>query len=154
MNMRDRLLADLREAMRAHDGPRKDASRMARAAVKNAEIEWQREANDEDVVKLVAAEIKRRREAIELFRKGNRLDLVANEQAQLVHLTPYLPEQLSSEQVAQIVEKVVEELGASGPGDLGAVMRQSMAQVKGQADGRLVSTVAREILGRKSTGAT
>ncbi len=148
MNLRERLLVDLHQAMRDRDVPRREAIRMIRAAVKNAEIEWQREASDQDVLDLISREIKRRQEALEMFRKGKREDLVAEEEAGLRVLQQYLPEQLTREQVVQIVQRIVAQLGATGPNQLGLVMREAMAQIKGKADGRLINEVAREILQR------
>lgn len=146
MNLHERLMADLKEALRHRDSLRKDVIRMLRAAIRNAEIEWQREATDEEIRGIIAREIKRRLEAVEMFRKGGREDLAAAEEAGIAILKQYLPEQLSREQVVEIVRQVVAELGATGLGDLGPVMRQAMARLKGQADGRLVNEVAREIL--------
>lgn len=154
MNLHERLMADLQAAMRSQDSARKDAIRMVRAAIKNAEIDWQREASDEEIQKLISTEVKRRREAIELFRQGGRADLVTSEEAQIAILAQYLPTQLSEEQIAEIIQRVIRDLGATGLDDLGAVMRQVMAQVKNQADGRLVSTLVRQILGRKAMGAS
>jgi len=146
VNLQERLMADLKDALRSNDGPRKDAIRMIRAAIKNAEIEWQREATDEDVQGLISREIKHRLEALEMFRKGGREDLVSEEEAGLAILRGYLPEQLSREQIAEVVRRTVAELGATGPSQMGPVMRQVMAQLKGKADGRLVNEVVREIL--------
>ena len=146
MNLQERLLADLHQAMRDKDVPRREAIRMIRAAVQNAEIEWQREASDQDVLDLIAREIKRRLEALEMFRRGGRADLVAAEEAGLHVLQQYLPEQLSREQVVETVQRIVAQLGTTGPSQLGLVMREAMAQLKGKADGRLINEVAREIL--------
>ena len=146
MNLKERLMADLREAMRSRDVPRRGTIRLVRSAIKNAEIEWQRDATDEQILEIIAREAKRRIEAIEAFRQGGREDLVAMEQAELAILEQYLPEQLSQEEIKRVVQQVITELGASGMGQMGPVMRQAMAQLKGKADGRLVNQVAREIL--------
>lgn len=146
MNLKERLMADLKEAMRSRDVPRRGTIRLVRSAIKNAEIEWQRDATDEQILEIIAREAKRRIEAIEAFRQGGREDLVAMEQAELAILEQYLPEQLSQEEIKRVVQQVITELGASGMGQMGPVMRQAMAQLKGKADGRLVNQVAREIL--------
>jgi len=148
MNLKERLVADLYEAMRQKDIPRKEAIRMIRAAITNAEIAWQREASDQEVQDIIAQEIKRRVEALELFRKGGRTEVVAVEEAGINVLKGYLPEQLTREQIVAVVERVVTEMGASGPAQLGPVMRQVMAQLKGKADGRLVNEVVREALNK------
>ncbi len=146
MNLKERLMADLQDAMRQGDTVRRDTIRMARAAVINAEIAWQREADDQEVQQVIAQEVKRRVEAIELFRQGGREDLVRAEEAQLAILRAYLPEQLSREQVTEAVRHVVEEMGASGPAQIGPVMRRIMAELRGKADGRMVNEIVREVL--------
>ena len=146
MNLKERLMADLKEALREKDAPRKDTIRMIRAAIKNAEIDWQREASDEEVVEIISKEAKRRKEAVEMFRKGGREDLVTAEETGLAVIAQYLPTQLSREEIERTIRLVVAELGATDVGQLGPVMRQAMAQLKGKADGRLVNQVAREIL--------
>jgi len=146
VNLKERLMADLRDAMRQGDPGRRDAIRMARAAVINAEIAWQREASDQEVQQVIAQEVKRRVEAIELFRRGGRDDLVREEEAQLAILRAYLPEQLSREEVTEVVRRVIDEMGATGLAQMGPVMRQVMAELKGKADGRMVNEVVRDIL--------
>lgn len=148
MTLQERLKADLYQAMRKGDTHRKEAIRMIRAAVQNAEIEWQRPVSDEEVQGLIAREIKRRVEAIELFRKGHRDDLVASEEIEVAILREYLPQQLGREQVTEVVQRIVSETGASGPAQMGPVMRQVMAELKGKADGRLVNEIVREVLGQ------
>lgn len=146
MNLQERLMADLKEAMRQGDAMRRDTIRMARALVINAEIAWQRQATDQEVQQLLGQEVKRRVEAIELFRRGGREDLVRAEEAQLAILRAYLPEQLSREEVTEVVRRIVEAMGAAGPAQMGPVMRQAMAELKGKADGRMVNEVVRDIL--------
>ena len=146
MNLKERLMADLRDAMRQGDPGRRDAIRMARAAVINAEIAWQREASDQEVQQVIAQEVKRRVEAIELFRRGGRDDLVREEEAQLAILRAYLPEQLSREEVTEVVRRVIDEMGVTGLAQMGPVMRQVMAELKGKADGHMVNEVVRDIL--------
>lgn len=146
MNLKERLMDDLKTAMRAQDTPRKEAIRMVRAAIGNAEIAAQRELREDEVLALVAREIKMRNEAIEMFRQGHRDDLVTQEEAQVIILKQYLPQQLSREEIELVVRGIVEQLGAAGPNQLGAVMREAMAQLKGKADGQLVNQIAREIL--------
>jgi len=146
MNLQERLLANLQDAMRNRDERRKAAIRMVRAAVKNAEIDVQHALSDQEVQDVIAKEVKRRVEALELFRKAGREDLVTKEESELQILNSYLPKQLSREEVEQIVRRIAAEVGATGPAQLGVVMRQAVAQLKGQADGRLINEVARTIL--------
>ena len=120
-------MADLREAMRSKNVPEKEAIRMVRAAIKNAEIDKQREATDDEVLAIIAREARRCNEAVEMFRKGRREDLVAKEEAQLDVLRRGLPRQLSREEIEQVVQRIIAESGATGMGQLGPVMRQAMA---------------------------
>ena len=105
MNLQERLMADLKEALRSHDTPRKEAIRMVRAAIQNAEIAMQREATDAEVQEFIRREVKQRTEALEMFRKAGRKDLVAKEETELELLKQYLPEQLSREQIAEVVPR-------------------------------------------------
>jgi len=146
MKLQERLTADLRQALRDKDVPRKEALRMVKAAIRNAEIDLQREASDEEIQAIIAREVKLRSEALEIYRRAEREDLIAEEAAGLTVLREYLPQQMSRDQIGQVVRQIVAELGATGPGQLGPVMRQAMAQLRGRADGRLVNQVAREIL--------
>ena len=146
MDLRERLMADLKQALRDKDAHRKDAIRMVRAAIKNAEIDLQRDASEEEIQSLISREVRRRTEALEIFRQAGREDLVAEEERGLVVLRQYLPEHLSRDQIFEVVQPIVTELGATGPTQLGPVMRRAMAQLRGKADGRLVNEAAREIL--------
>ena len=146
MNLQERLASDLNDAMRAKDSLRKDALRMVRAALQNAEIEVQHQLNEQEVQQLINRDIKHREEAILLLRKANRLELVQIEEASIEVLRAYLPQQLSSEQIEKAVRDIVARLGASDPGQFSAVMREAMAQLKGQADGRIVSEIVRKVL--------
>ncbi|MBC7237806.1 MAG: GatB/YqeY domain-containing protein [Chloroflexi bacterium] len=146
MDLKERLMEDMKQAMRSHDDLRRDTIRLVRAAIKNAEIDMQREADDAKVMELIAREIRQRVEAIELFRQGRRDDLVAKAQAEIAVLEAYLPRQLSEEEIRTELRRIVAEQGATGLGALGSVMRQAMAELKGKADGRLVNQIAREIL--------
>ena len=146
MNVKERLFADLKQAMRDRDTVRREALRMARSAVQYAEIELQRDATDEEVLAIIGKEVKTRREAIVMFRQGGRQDLVVEEEAGVAVLESYLPRQLSRDAIEQVVQRIVEELGLSGPKGLGVVMKTAMAELQGRADGKIVNEVARAIL--------
>ena len=146
MNLNQRLMDDLKEALRQHDEPRKAAIRMVRASIKNAEIAMQREATDAEIQGIISREIKKRAEAEELFRRGGRQDLVTAEELEIELLKQYLPQQMSPAEVAEAVQEIIDQLGAAGPEQLGPVMKRAMEQLKGKADGRLVNQVARELL--------
>ncbi len=146
MDLKERLMEDLKQAMRAQDTRRRDTIRMVRSAIKNAEIETQGEADDAKVIEILAREVRMREEALLLFRQGNRDDLVAKTEAEIAILQEYMPRQLDEAEIREAVQGVVDELGANDMRDLGAVMQKAMSELKGRADGRMVNQIAREIL--------
>ena len=146
MSLKEQLNSDLREALRSRDEQRKAALRMVLAALHNAEIEAKGELDDGAILGVLAKEVKQRRESIEEFRKGHREDLVAREEAQLAFIQPYLPQQMTREEILEAARKVIAELGARGPGDKGKVMPVLINQLRGRADGREVNAVVSELL--------
>jgi uncharacterized protein YqeY len=151
MSLRETLSADLKDAMRARDEIRKRAIRMVIAAIKQAETELdasgqRRQLNDRDILVLIARQANQRRESIAEFEKGGREDLVAEEEAELEILESYLPTQLTPEQIETEAQAVIAEVGASGPRDIGLVMRPLMERVRGKADGKVVNQIVRELL--------
>jgi uncharacterized protein YqeY len=150
MNLKDRLMEDLKEAMRQGDEVRKSTVRLVRGAVKNAEIDAGHELSDEEVIAVIAREARQRRESIREFERGSRPDLVAREEAELRILEEYLPRQMTRQEIETEAQRVIGELGASGPGDMGTVMRHLMSRLKGRADGRVVNEVVMNLLRSKA----
>jgi hypothetical protein len=151
MELRQRLTDDLKEAMRRQDEPRKAAIRSIIAALKAAETELdangQRVHLDEGgILALIAKQVKIRQESILEFRRGKREDLVAKEEAELAILEEYLPQQMGRAEIEAEARSVIAEVQASGPADLGKVMKPLMARLRGRADGKLVNEVVRELL--------
>jgi len=146
VDLQQRLLDDLKDAMRSGDQRRKLAIRAVRAAITNAEIERRRSLTEDEILALIAKEVKQRRESIVQFRKGGREDLVAQEQAEIEALEKYLPRQLSPEEIRAEAQRVIAEVGATGPRDMGRVMGKLMPAMRGRADGRQVSQIVRELL--------
>ena len=146
MTLQERLTADLKQAMKGGDITRRSLIRLLMAGVKNAEIDKGAPLDDSGVVEVISREVKRHRESIAEFSRGNRQDLVAKEEAELAILFEYLPKQMSREEIAEAARKIIEQVGAGGPGDKGKVMSQLMPQLKGQAEGREVSDVVSELL--------
>ncbi len=146
VDLRQKLSDDLKQAMRGGDAVRRSVIRLVMAAVKNAEIARQADSDDTDILGIIAKEVRQRRESIEAFKQGNRPDLVAQEEAELAILQEYLPEQMSREEIVEAAHRVIEEVGAQGPGDKGKVMPKLIAQIKGKADGREINTVVTELL--------
>ena len=144
--LKQRLTGELKQAMRDGDKVKLSVIRMVMSSVKNAEIARQATLDDADVLGIIAKEARQRRESIEAFRQGNRQDLVAQEEAELTLLQGYLPEQVSRDEIIAEARRVIEEVGAQGPGDKGKVMSKLISQLKGKADGREINAVVTELL--------
>ena len=149
MTLKDRLVEDMKVAMKAKEEGKVRLSviRMARAAIKNAEIDKKIEFNDVQVIEVLARELKLRRDALEVFAQADRPDKVKALEEEMAVLMDYLPQQLSEGDIRQLVQETINTLGVSGPKDLGKVMGALTPKTKGRADGKLVNQVVREILG-------
>lgn len=147
--LKDKLMADYKEALRLKDELRVGVIRMIRAAIKNAEIDKQSELTDEDVVGVIQSEIRKEREALEAFEQGGREDLAEETRRKLEILESYLPEMLSEDEIRNMAQKAIEEAGALSPRDMGKVMSILMPKVKGRAEGRVVSQIVRDLLEAK-----
>jgi uncharacterized protein YqeY len=146
MTLQDKVAGDLRQAQKSGDKTRVTVLRLVKAGVKNAEIAQGAPIGDAGVIDVITREVKQHRESITEFTKGNRQDLVAKEEAELATLMEYLPKQMSREEVEVVVRQVIEQVGATGPGDKGKVMSQLMPQLKGRADGREANDIVTELL--------
>ena len=145
--VRDQLRSDLRDAMRAKDVARRSTIRMVEAAIKNAEIEKRgTELAENDILAILQRQVKQRRESIEQFTQGGREDLAEKERVEIAIIEAYLPQQLSRDDVEERARSVIEQVGATGPGDRGKVMGMLMKDLRGQADGSLVNAVVGELL--------
>ncbi|MFC2075131.1 GatB/YqeY domain-containing protein [Bdellovibrionota bacterium] len=135
------------EAQKAKDALRVSTFRMLRAEIKNKEIELKEKSlDDENVLKVISTAIKKRKDSIELYKKGDRQELAEKEEKEMEILAAFLPEQLSEEEVEKIVAKAIEDTGATGPKEMGQVMKAVIAEVKGRADGKLISQLVRKKL--------
>lgn len=148
MSLQERLTEDVKTAMKAREAGKSRLSvlRMVKASIRNIEIDRKKELNDEDVLDVLAKEVKMRRDSMDDFRKGNRPDLVAALEEEIAILAEYLPAQLSEEEVRALVDQAVSQAQAATAKDMGKVMAILMPQVKGKADGKLVNTLVRERL--------
>ena len=148
MSILERITSDLKTAMKSGDHARVDALRFILAGVQGAEKEKFAKApglalTDEEAISVLQKEVKRRKESIELFKKGNRPDLVSKEETDLAILLTYVPKELSVEEV----EKVVEALIAKGVSDFNSLMKEAMKELKGRSDGKTVGEVVKRKLG-------
>jgi uncharacterized protein YqeY len=149
MTLKEKIGADLKDAMRSGDTLRRDTLRLIDSAVKNTEIEKKKREtglSDEEVLEVFARAVKQRQDSIRQFEEGGRADLAEKEKVELDILMPYLPAQLSHEAISLVVSELIAQTGAAGVGDLGKVMGQSMAKMKGEADGNVVREIAKQLL--------
>lgn len=146
MSLKQKLADDLKQAMRAGDKIRRSVLRLLMAAIQNAEIARKTDLNEADVLGIIAREVRRHQESIEAFKQGDRPDLVTQEEAELAILKEYLPQQMTREEVVEAARRIIEEVGAQGPGDKGRVMSRIIDQLKGRADGREINAVVTELL--------
>jgi len=146
MTLKDSIQEALRGALKRQQRVEVSTLRLLLSEIKNAEIAQQKPADDNKVLDVITKEVKRRRESIEAFKKGNRSDLVAQEEAELAVLMSYLPEQMSRAEIMAAARQVVDAVGAKEPSDKGKVMSQLMPQLKGKADGKEVSEIVSELL--------
>ena len=142
------MQSDITAAMRSGEVLRRDTLRMAESAIYNAGKRDRRELSDDEVAAVIAREVKTRRESVEAFRKGDREDLAAKEEAEITILAAYLPEQLTEAEMAALVAEAVATTGAAGPRDMGKVMGWLSPRTKGRADGRLLSQLVGQALAK------
>ncbi len=139
VTLRERLQAEITTAMRSGDALRRDTLRMAENAIYNGEKRDRRSYTDDEVVAMLAREVKTRRESVDAFEKGGREDLAAKERSEIEILSAFLPQQLSDEELRALVDEAVGATGAATPRDLGKVMGWLAPRTRGRADGRRVS---------------
>jgi uncharacterized protein YqeY len=145
---RPKMQDALKQAMLNKDTLRRDVIRTTLSAFKQVEIDTRKELTVEDAIGILQREIKKRRDSIEEARKAGRNDIADQEQIELEIIEAFQPAQLSREQLVALAEAAVQETGASSAKDMGKVMSALMPKVKGQADGKLVNEVVRELLNR------
>ncbi|HKI91501.1 MAG TPA: GatB/YqeY domain-containing protein [Gaiellaceae bacterium] len=146
MSLIEEIEDDLKDAMRARDAERRDALRLILNALKNSQKELQRPLSDDEELQVLQRERKRRVEAAEAFRSGGREEQAVGEERELEILAEFMPEPLSEDEVEEIVDDVIAEVGATSMADLGRVMADVMPQIAGRADGSTVSQIVREKL--------
>ena len=147
MSLKDQIDSDIKTAMKARDSQTVSALRMVSSAIKNKMIEVRpNELTDDDVIGVLKKLSKQRKDSIEQFQKAGRDDLVENEQKELLVLEKYLPEQMSEEQITEIVIASISEVGAASMKDMGKVMQAVTAKTQGAADNKLVSQIVKSKL--------
>jgi len=147
MTLKVQILDDVKTAMRARDQKRLTALRLITAAIKQIEVDKRIEVDDQIVLSILDKMVKQRRESLEQYESAGRDDLAAQEKFELELISVYLPEALSDEEVAALIDQAVADTGASSIRDMGAVMNKLRAQVQGRADMKAVSSAVKSKLG-------
>ncbi|MGI6550012.1 MAG: GatB/YqeY domain-containing protein [Syntrophomonadales bacterium] len=147
MTLKDSLSADMKVAMKERNAKtRLSVLRLLKAAIQYKEIEIQRELNDEEVLEVIAREIKQRQEAIPDYQRANREEAVNKLKEEIECLQTYLPQQMTEEEIRNLTIQVIKENQAQGPKDIGKVMKAIMPRIKGRADGKLVNIIVKQTL--------
>jgi uncharacterized protein len=146
MTLKEKLLADMKEALRAKDSLRLNTIRSVISAIKNQEIELRKEIEEEEILALVTREVKKRKEASALFKEGGRTDLMKKEDQERVVLQAYMPEQVSEVELRKRIQEVIADTGAKGMKDFGKIMKVLVPEFKGKADNALIKNLADEFL--------
>ena len=153
MTLRERLQDDTIAAMRSGDTLRRDVLRMVQNAIYNADKAKHTTMSDDEIVGVITREVKTRRESIEAFRKGDREDLAAKEEAEIAVLADYLPEALSDGELQALVDEGVTATGATSARDMGKVMGWLSPKIRGRADGKVASGLVAQALARLDVAA-
>jgi uncharacterized protein YqeY len=148
VELKAQLTEDLKSALRSGDKLRTSVIRLLTALIKNREVEKRGTLTDAEVIQAVSASCKQRQEAIEQYRQGGRQDLVDKETAELAILQTYLPAALSPDELQTLVRDAIQDAQASSPREMGKVMALLIPKVTGRADGKVVSTLVREMLSK------
>lgn len=146
MNLSERLNDDMKQAMRGQEKFKLSTIRMIRASIKNLEIDLKRPLDDNEVLDILSREIKQRKDSLQEFEKAGRDDLAKDVAAEIEIISVYLPQQLTEDEIKEIVQQTIAETGASSKADMGKVMSALMPKTKGRADGKLVNTYVQQFL--------
>lgn len=146
MSLREKLDADMKEAMKSRDSLRRETVRGVRGAIRNKEIEIGETLDDDDILRLIRTLVKQRMDSIEQYQAGGRAELAEKEAAEKAILESYLPAAPDAAEVEKVVREVIAEVGAAGPKDLGRVMKPALARLGPAADGKAVSQTVRRLL--------
>ncbi len=148
MSLKERLQEDWKQALKSGEKLKASTISMAKAAILQIEKSNGSKLEDEDVIQVLAKEVKIRRESLIEFEKGNRQDLIDQNNSEIEILLSYLPKQLTEEEVAELVKQSIEEVGANSVKDMGKVMAALKPRINGRADGKLVSQIIKEHLNK------
>jgi len=146
MSLKEKLLDDLKIAMREKDAVRKDAVQMVRSAVLQIEKDRRVTLDDDGIIDVIAKEIKQRKDVLPEYEKSGRQDLIDRQLKEIEILSQYMPRQLTEEELEIIVKDTIQEIGVNSVRELGKVMQAVMPKVRGKADGRLINQIVKKML--------
>ena len=146
MTLKEKLLAEMKEALRSKDTLRLNTIRSVVSAIKNQEIDRRKDLEEDEILALVTREVKKRKEASALFKEGGRTDLMEKENREMEILQAYLPEQVSEEDLRKRIQEVIAETGAEGMKDFGKIMKVLVPEFKGKADNAVIKELAGDYL--------
>ena len=145
--LKEKLMEDLKEAMRSKNEIKKNTVQMVRAAILQIEKDKGIQVEDDRILEIIAKEVKTKRDAIKDFEKAERQDLIDQTNQEIEVLQQYLPKQLSREEIKVELEKIISEIGATTMKDMGTIMKEAKAKMGASADGKTINEVAKEIMG-------
>ena len=146
MGLEERLVEEMKQAMKSNDKAKLSTIRMIRSAVKNKEIDLRKPLDDDAISRVIQGMVKKSEESIEQFKAGKRMDLVEKETKEIEIMKSYLPQPLSREEVLKVIDQTIEETQASSLRDLGKVMKTVMPKLGGKVEGALVNQLVKERL--------
>ena len=146
MSLEERLIAEMKEAMKSNDKVRLSTIRMVRSSVKYKEIELRKPLDDETIQRVIQGMVRKGEESVEQFKSGGRMDLVEKESQEIEILKSYLPQSLTQEEVIEIIDQAIQETQATSLKDIGKVMKSVMPKLQGKADGKLINQLVKERL--------
>ena len=146
MNLEERLVEEMKQAMKSNNKLKLSTIRMIRSALKNKEIDLRKKLENEDIVKVIQAMMRKGEESVEQFETGGRMDLVEKEKSEIEIMKSFLPKPLSQEEILEIIDQSIQETQASSLKDMGKVMKSVMPKIGGKADGKLINQLVKERL--------
>ena len=146
MSLEERLVEEMKQAMKSNDKLRLSTIRMIRSGVKNKEIELRKKLEDGEIERVIQVMVRKGEESVEQFQTGGRTDLVEKEKKEIEILKSFLPQPLSQEEILKIIDQSIQETQASSPKDIGKVMKSVMPKIGGKADGKLINQLVKERL--------
>lgn len=146
MSLKDQIMTDIKEAMKAKNTKKRDALRLLSSVLKQIEVDERRELSDEDIIKILQKQIKQRNDSAAQYKKAGRDDLLEQELFEITLFEHYLPTQLNDDELAAIVKEIIDKTGAQSMKDMGKVMGAASQELAGKADGKRISGCVKQLL--------